>query len=313
MTPTRWRRWLAVLVAPLAFFACGPGETGAEVKVAKATIQDSDDQDRTISVTIDEGAEVLLLDVIRKTQMTIGDKEARQFDLQSGQRATITYDPELSVVTRIDAAPCEIPQGQINLFNGNDLDGWRFVIPPKYAQPLREHECWDVNVERKLIAARGIGTTWLATESTFDNFTLTFEWRFPVDGILSSNGSGVVIRAGGIFSNDADPRGIEIDISESKTGDFICYGTPLANSKRKIAGETQQRLERLAVAELRPIGKWNRTEIFCDQDRITVTMNGKLVNEATGARVKKGEICFRSQNTAIEFRKIRLTPIGDTR
>lgn len=315
VTNSRCRLLVALVtqtvITQIVLAGFGIGTASAAVKVVKATIQEIDEQDRTIGVTTVEGAEDLLLDVIHKTHIAIGDKEARQNDLQPGQTAMVTYDPELSVVTRIDAVPYEAPKGQIDLFNGNDLDGWKFVISPKYVQPLREGDCWDVNVERHVMVAKGKATTWLATESTFDNFTLNFEWRFLPDSPLSANGSGIVIRAGGFFSNDADPRGIEMDISESKSGDFICYGTPLANSRRKIAGETQQRLDRLSTPELKPIGRWNRTEIRCDQDRIEVKFNGKLVNEATGARVKKGEICFRSQNTAVEFRRIRLTPIAD--
>ena len=306
------RLWKLPMLAVVSAFivAASFATASAADKTEKVKIREIDDQDWTIDFVTESGGETLQLELIRKTKISIGDREAGRSNLQEGQTAIIAYDPELSVVTRIDAAPYEAPKGQIDLFNGNDLDGWKFVIPPKVWQGLRQRDCWDVNAERKVLIAKGSGSTWLATESTFDNFDLTCEWRFIPDGPLGGNGSGIVIRAAGLYSNEVDPRGIEIEISESKSGDFITYGTPLANSKRKIAGEAQQRLERLSVPEIKPIGKWNRTEIRCDEDKITVKVNGKLANEATGARVKKGEICLRSQHTAVEFRKIRLTPIA---
>ena len=235
-----------------------------------------------------------------------------------GSSITVTFDPEAELVTSLRVTEMKAEQkeaigdedkDQVVLFNANDLEGWKFVVAPKFKDQahLTVLDCWGVDADRAVLFSNGKGPTWLATEPNYDNFTLSLEWRFPPNTQPSPNGSGIVVRANGVHSFECDPRGIEIDISEANTGGFVCYGTPL-NAKKKAAGETTQSLGRMADPDLKPSGQWNNMEIRCDGEKISVKVNGKSVNEGAGARVKKGEICLRSQSTAIEFRKIKLTP-----
>jgi len=46
--------------------------------------------------------------------------------------------------------------------------------------------------------------------------------------------------------------------------------------------------------------------IECKDDRIKVTINDAVVNEAWGAEEVEGKICLRNQNTGIEFQNLRL-------
>ena len=255
------------------------------------------------SITVDD----VVLDVSRKTKITVDGKKATLADINPGQQAIVTYDDSLEAAITI--AIGDEDKDQVVLFNANDLEGWKFVVAPKFKDQahLTVLECWGVDADRAVLFSNGKGPTWLATEPNYDNFTLSLEWRFPPNTQPSPNGSGIVVRANGVHSFECDPRGIEIDISEANTGDFVCYGTPL-NAKKKAAGETTQSLGRMADPDLKPSGQWNNMEIRCDGEKISVKVNGKSVNEGAGARVKKGEICLRSQNTAIEFRKIKLTP-----
>jgi hypothetical protein len=55
-----------------------------------------------------------------------------------------------------------------------------------------------------------------------------------------------------------------------------------------------------------PVGEWNTLECACEGDRITVSLNGKVVNVATRSSLSRGQIFFESQGAEIFFRRIDL-------
>ena len=56
-------------------------------------------------------------------------------------------------------------------------------------------------------------------------------------------------------------------------------------------------------------GEWNRYEITVVGDTITVILNGRKVNEATGCDVRAGKIGLQSEGGVIHFRTVTLTPL----
>lgn len=58
-----------------------------------------------------------------------------------------------------------------------------------------------------------------------------------------------------------------------------------------------------------PYPQWTRLEVLCQGDRITNSVNGKVVNVATASSLTRGKIIFQSEGAEIFFRKIELTPI----
>lgn len=58
-----------------------------------------------------------------------------------------------------------------------------------------------------------------------------------------------------------------------------------------------------------PDGKWTRSEVVCDGDKITCLVNGKVVNAGTKSSLTKGKIIFQSEGAEILFRKIEVTPL----
>jgi hypothetical protein len=59
----------------------------------------------------------------------------------------------------------------------------------------------------------------------------------------------------------------------------------------------------------KPVGEWNRFEITCEGDRITIVLNGTTVNAGTKASLTKGRILFQSEGAEVFFRKIDLVPL----
>ncbi len=59
----------------------------------------------------------------------------------------------------------------------------------------------------------------------------------------------------------------------------------------------------------KPAGEWNRVEILAQAGHYTVWVNGKLANEAEGVEQVAGHVGLQSEENAIQFRRVRLTPL----
>ncbi|HNV01933.1 MAG TPA: DUF1080 domain-containing protein [Vicinamibacterales bacterium] len=59
-----------------------------------------------------------------------------------------------------------------------------------------------------------------------------------------------------------------------------------------------------------PYGQWTRMEITAQGDRVTVTVNGTVVNEATRSSLTEGKILIQSEGAEIYFRRIDLEPLA---
>ena len=58
-----------------------------------------------------------------------------------------------------------------------------------------------------------------------------------------------------------------------------------------------------------PPGEWTRVECVCDGDRVTVLVNGTVVNEATDVRPSAGQILLQCEGSEIFFRRLELRPV----
>jgi hypothetical protein len=60
----------------------------------------------------------------------------------------------------------------------------------------------------------------------------------------------------------------------------------------------------------KPLGEWNRCEVTCQGNAISVRINDVLANEGAGAEPSKGRIILLSEGAEIHFRQIEMQPIG---
>jgi hypothetical protein len=54
-------------------------------------------------------------------------------------------------------------------------------------------------------------------------------------------------------------------------------------------------------------GEWNRVECIADGDKISIFLNGTLVNESVNVKPSKGRIQIQSEGAEIFFRRVDLT------
>ncbi len=204
--------------------------------------------------------------------------------------------------------PQEAPQ-EVNLFNGETLDGWNaFLVEPDV--PMED--VWSV--EDGILVCKGEPMGYLHTTKDFTSFKLTVEWRWA-PGTEPGN-SGVLMRING--EPKGLPRSIEAQLKSGDAGNLYGFhGMKLDGDPERTTREPDQELlgEFVAVSRIEgnenEPGQWNTYEITLDGSDLTVLVNGKEVNRAWDCETTKGPIGLQSEGGEIHFRKVILTPLGE--
>jgi hypothetical protein len=197
-------------------------------------------------------------------------------------------------------------QNEIVLFNGRNFDGWTAVI----GKPdFKLEDIWSV-ADGGILVCKGKGKSsgYLRTNrDDFHDYTLTLQWRFPA-GTPGGN-SGVLVHASTPNALGVWPKSLEAQLNHKNAGDIWVIGTTveIENADKRVMG---RRHYNLTDDSERPIGEWNDYKIVCEADQITIWVNGDLVNHVTKCSVNKGAVCLQAEGADIEFRDIRLKPLG---
>jgi hypothetical protein len=175
----------------------------------------------------------------------------------------------------------ELPEGLIDLFDGQSLKGWKTVGAEK--------DTWTAR-EGKLVCA-GKPNGYIRTEMAYGDYVLEAEYRFVEKG--GSTGLLLHVRE----PDRVWPASIEIQLDHKLLGNFIRIGD--------VSYEAGPRSE----DREKPAGQWNRFRATCRGDTIEFEANGKKVSEARKCSPAKGTIGFQSEGVPIEIRNIWLVPL----
>ncbi|WP_018616934.1 3-keto-disaccharide hydrolase [Segetibacter koreensis] len=234
---------------------------------------------------------------------------------------------------------------RVNLFNGKNLDGWyKFV---QYRG--RDNDPKQVfTVHDGLIHVSGEEYGSIITNDVFENYKLVVEFKWGTHTysprIENARDNGVLIHSNG---EDGGYSGIwmhsiECQIIEGGTGDLLVVGdsttnfslsSPVAQEKQNgtyifqpngsLATIHGGRINWFArdpnwkdIKGFRgkndiekPTGEWNHMECIAEGDKISIMLNGTLVNQAVNVRPSKGRIQIQSEGAEIFFRQVTLTPL----
>ena len=191
----------------------------------------------------------------------------------------------------------------IKLFNGKDLAGWTHFLTEADA---KLEDAWSV--KDGVIVCKGTPGGYLATKDMYESFILVVEWRWPA----KPGNSGVLMRITG------DPKMLpnccEAQLKSGDAGAMYGFqGFKLAGDKSRlfanpnaVGGLTGLRK---AAANEKEAGEWNKFEITAKGDTVTIILNGKEVNKATGVDVRAGQIGLQSEGGEIHFRTVTITPL----
>ncbi|TKT88959.1 3-keto-disaccharide hydrolase [Dyadobacter frigoris] len=231
----------------------------------------------------------------------------------------------------------------VRLFNGKNLKGWYSFIENRG----RNHDVKKVfTVEKGLIHISGEEYGSIMTNKEYENYRLKveFKWGDKTYKPRADNArdNGILVHSTG---PDGGFRGIwmysiECQIIEGGTGDFLVVGDGTDNysltasvaPKKEGGGKVFQPAgEPLTIHSGRidwfgrdpqwkdikgfvgasdiekPAGEWNTMECVAEGDRISIYVNGILVNQASRVEPSKGRIQIQSEGAEMYVRKVELT------
>jgi hypothetical protein len=192
---------------------------------------------------------------------------------------------------------------EVRLLNGRDLSGWKaYLEDPK----AKAEDAWSV--ANKVLVCKGTPKGYLYTENDHADFVLKFQWRWP-EGKPAGNG-GVLLRMTG--KHKIWPKSLEAQINAGSAGDFWglddfrLAGDPARSSSLSDAKFGKLTNLKKLKANEKPAGQWNDYEIIAKGGKVTLRINGELLNETVRCEEAAGKICLTSEGDAIEFRNITL-------
>ncbi|MGO8791878.1 MAG: DUF1080 domain-containing protein [Terriglobia bacterium] len=233
-----------------------------------------------------------------------------------------------SVVARGAEGSRDIPpHGQaIVLFDGTSLHNFDSFLKTKGLNSDPEHV---FSLEKGMIHISGAEFGYLITKREYANYYLRAEFKWgeathaPREG--KARDSGILFHIQG--PQKVWPTSIEFQICEGETGYFyMTDGAALTGRDgKRVTGPpgSAASIPRFGAGPLqditgyrdptgeveRPHGEWNLVELVAQGDHVKQYVNGKLVNEGSGAYPASGKILIQSEGAEIYFRDIRLFPL----
>ena len=197
---------------------------------------------------------------------------------------------------------------KVALFNGKDFTGWKHHL---VNENVKMEDVWSV--EDGAIVCKGVPLGYLATEASYQDFTLTFEWRWAPD--KEPGNSGVLLRIAGEPVGFM-PKCVEAQLKHESAGDIWAFrGASIEGDSDRIMEVKNHKdladftgVKKIKAAE-KPPGEWNRYEITLKGGEITIVINGETVNQASGLDVLSGPIGLQSEGAEIHFRDIAITTL----
>ncbi|MEQ8767112.1 MAG: DUF1080 domain-containing protein [Planctomycetota bacterium] len=192
----------------------------------------------------------------------------------------------------------------------NGLEGWYTDVP---AADGGKKIAPSFVIEDGVLISRGSPQGHLITEAPHADYRLTVEYRWSGEpgncGVLVH--SSTPRRLYGMF-----PQSIECQLFAGNAGDFWCIGedvsVPDMEARRGdpenwgVEEGQGRRIRNLTDDSENEAGQWNTMVIECRGDRVTVWVNGDLVNDGFDCTARSGQIAIQAEGAPCELRKVEL-------
>ncbi len=231
----------------------------------------------------------------------------------------------------------------IKLFNGKNLDGWYSFIQHR-GRDTDPKKVFTVHDGKIHISGEEYGS--IITKEEYGDYKLVVEFKWGTHTYSpradNARDNGVLVHSTG---EDGGYSGIwmhsiECQIIEGGTGDFLVVGdgspnfsltSPVAPGKPNGANIFQPYGSLTTINRGRinwfardpnwkdikgfrgkndiekPSGEWNHMEVIAEGDKISIYLNGTLVNQALNVKPSSGRIQIQSEGAEIFFRKVEMT------
>lgn len=190
------------------------------------------------------------------------------------------------------------------LFNGRDLSGWKpFLRTPKDGKVPDPKDTWSI--VDGTIRCVGKPNGYIATEKEYGDYQLRVKWRFPADS--KGGNSGVLLHVQ--EKDEVWPTSVEAQMFAGRAGDFwLIYPPAVTLEVEKSRQDPKQARHYFRMVDdvEKKFGEWNQYEITCKGGDVTLTINGKKVNEGKNGNLKKGRIALQSEGAEVHFKDVEI-------
>lgn len=186
----------------------------------------------------------------------------------------------------------------VSLFNGENLDGWKF----QFADNSTENKD-TFTVKDGVIYCSGKPRGFMYTDKAYGNYTLQVDLAFErPDGLREDKkfrgNSGVLIHIGEKNALAIWPECIEVQGKHCDTGRIL----PIPrNLECKHTNDKESRAK-----VLKPVGQWNKLEIEVDGGEMVIYLNGTVVSTVSDCELSEGSIGLQSEKAPTRWRNIRI-------
>jgi hypothetical protein len=185
------------------------------------------------------------------------------------------------------------------LFNGRDLSGWARVNCAPNTFTVRDG----------MIVSTGVPTGVMRTTRMYENYILELEWKH----LKAGGNAGLFVHSDALTARGQPfTRSHEVQIIDGNHpeglwtghGDvFSIHGATFAPDRPHPQGWM-----RCLPSERRanPAGQWNHYRVECQDGKLSLAVNGKVVSGGTECKPRKGYICLEAEGSECHFRNIRI-------
>jgi hypothetical protein len=188
-------------------------------------------------------------------------------------------------------------KGWTALFNGKDLDGWKFHLGKG------DDNKGTFTVKDGVLICTGKPNGYMYTEKPYSTYTLECEFAFKrPEGLTNDSkfpgNSGVLIHVGQKNAMGVWPRSIEVQGMNRDLGIIL----PIPRSvkcKRTFDKETMLKVRQ-------PVGEYNRIEIAVNRGDMVIKLNGTVVSTVGDCELSEGAIGIQSEGAETHWKSIRI-------
>ncbi len=184
------------------------------------------------------------------------------------------------------------------LFNGKDLDGWKFHLGNEGAD-----NNGTFTVADGILICSGKPAGYMVTEKSYGNYTLQFEFAFKKpEGLKDESefrgNSGCLIHVGEKNALGVWPRSIEVQGANRSMGIIL----PIPRDLKCTLTFDKQALAKI----LKPVGQFNQMEIRVKGGDMDISVNGTAVSTVRDCELTKGPIGLQSEGAETHWKNIRI-------
>jgi hypothetical protein len=183
----------------------------------------------------------------------------------------------------------------VDILPNESLQGWTHIPIPAISG-VNPKAQWRVDAAQQALICTGEGGhEWLRYDREVGDFELQADWRFtPRTSGETRYNSGIGVR----LSRYGE---IWHQAQTGLTGGYIFGETVTDGLFRRF-----NLMKEMKENRVKPAGEWNHYDVRAQGDRITLAVNGAVVNELTGVGLRRGYIGFEAEGYEITFRNLRL-------